>query len=217
MLRSLSHSFTPSTTYYLLPRQINLTQHKSMGGNAFHSLPPSAFPRIPPKIYHALKARLLPHIQTLYTHVAVPFEAPEKSDHGDLDWVVAGPKSGTDGQVNVPHAEVCTALGAKHHIPMEGNRTSNFAVPVAIGEWASLGHAKEEEEGRQGADSDGEIYYQVDVHVCADKAEWDRVVFFHAYGDLGMILGLIARNNGLALGTKGLKVCKSSCTHTSRC
>lgn len=31
-------------------------------------------------------------------------------------------------------------------------------------------------------------------------------MFFHGYGDLGMILGLIAKNVGLALGSKGLKV-----------
>lgn len=31
-------------------------------------------------------------------------------------------------------------------------------------------------------------------------------MFFHSYGDLGMILGLIARNNGLKLGVHGLKV-----------
>lgn len=47
---------------------------------------------------------------------------------------------------------------------------------------------------------------QVDVNVCRDRAEWERTVFFHGYGDLGMILGLIAKNAGLALGEKGLKV-----------
>lgn len=32
-------------------------------------------------------------------------------------------------------------------------------------------------------------------------------MFFHSYGDLGMILGLLAKNNGLRLGLKGLEVC----------
>ncbi|KAJ7733979.1 hypothetical protein B0H14DRAFT_2639483 [Mycena olivaceomarginata] len=41
---------------------------------------------------------------------------------------------------------------------------------------------------------------QVDMHVCADKAEWERIHFFHGYGDLGMILRLVAQNKGLALG-----------------
>ena len=40
-----------------------------------------------------------------------------------------------------------------------------------------------------------------------DKEEWDKIMFFHSYGDLGMILGLLGKNVGLALGYKGLKVC----------
>jgi hypothetical protein len=51
------------------------------------------------------------------------------------------------------------------------------------------------------------IYFQVDVHVCMDKDEWDRIMFYNSYGDLGMILGLIGKNAGLSLGSKGLKVC----------
>jgi hypothetical protein len=50
------------------------------------------------------------------------------------------------------------------------------------------------------------LFLQVDVHVCEDRNEWDRIMFFHSYGDLGMILGLIAKNNGLKLGSKGLDV-----------
>lgn len=167
-----------------------------MGGNAFQQLlPDAAFPRIPPAVYQSLKARLLPRLLPLYRHVAVPVEAPEKKDHGDLDFVVEGQSEG------VSHTDVRAALGATVSIPMEGNRTSHFAVPIARGEWRDLGHAQEQEKY-----GDEEMYYQIDVHVCADKEEWERVVFFHAYGDLGMIMGLIARNNGFALGTKGLKV-----------
>ncbi|KAJ7816749.1 hypothetical protein B0H14DRAFT_2602426 [Mycena olivaceomarginata] len=44
------------------------------------------------------------------------------------------------------------------------------------------------------------------MHVCADKAEWEHIHFFHGNGNLGIILGLVARNKGLALGSKGLKI-----------
>lgn len=47
---------------------------------------------------------------------------------------------------------------------------------------------------------------QVDVNVCESKEEWDRRLLFHGYGDLNMILGLIAKNSGLHLSNKGLKV-----------
>jgi len=45
---------------------------------------------------------------------------------------------------------------------MDGNRTSNFAVPIAQGEWGPLGHRKDEEEKRRDA-AGGELFYQVRV------------------------------------------------------
>jgi hypothetical protein len=137
-----------------------------MGGKAFNFLPATVFPRIPPPVYRALKARLLPRIQLLYSFAAVPFEAPQKSDHGDLDFVVACPKVKEDSViVNVPHEEVRRTIGAKYFIPMDGNRTSNFAIPVKKGEWSAVGHGKEEDESRRVAQEDEEIYYQV----CSQK------------------------------------------------
>lgn len=138
-----------------------------MGGSAFSStLQQSAFPRLPPAVYANLKARLLPKLQNLYSFVVVPYEAPEKTDYGDLDFVVAGPKSkrpstgSTTDSVNVPHEIVQEAIGARYTIPMEGNRTSNFAVAVAQREWNQLGHGQEETKCRHEAEA-GEIYYQV--------------------------------------------------------
>ncbi|KAJ6607397.1 hypothetical protein B0H10DRAFT_2072158 [Mycena sp. CBHHK59/15] len=179
-----------------------------MGGSAFSAiLPSSAFPRIPPAVYHAVKARLTPRIQTLYSIVSTPTEAPEKDDHGDLDFLVAEPLIPVE-MVNVPHEEVTSVLEAKHIIPMPGNRTSSYAITIERGDWAALGHGSDEDVRRCAAEADNQqdIFYQVDVHVCSDKAEWERIHFFHGYGDLGMIMGLVARNKGLALGSKGLKI-----------
>jgi hypothetical protein len=64
-----------------------------MGGNAFISvLGPASFPRLPPTVYNALKARLSPILEQLYVHVGVPPEAPEKESYGDLDTVVCLPR-----------------------------------------------------------------------------------------------------------------------------
>ncbi|KAH9480617.1 hypothetical protein JR316_0007217 [Psilocybe cubensis] len=175
-----------------------------MGGSAFNAiLAATSFPRISPPVYRALKTRLVPRLQELYGLVAVPIEAPEKKDHGDLDLLVCEPKSqyGT----YVPHDVVKRTLHADYVVPMDGNRTSNYAVPIQRGEWDPLGYAADEAQKRELANN-GEIYYQVDVHVCLDKAEWDRILFFHSYGDLGMILGVISRNNGLLWGEKGMKI-----------
>ncbi|KAF9483526.1 hypothetical protein BDN70DRAFT_990382 [Pholiota conissans] len=175
-----------------------------MGGSAFSAiLAASAFPRLPPAVYQALKAKMIPKISQFYTCVGVPLEAPEKLDYGDLDLLVTIPAPGFGAAV--PHDAIRKAIGAKYANEMEGNRTSNYAVPIRVGEWGSLGHGTDEKEKRAIADN-GEIYYQVDIHNCIDKAEYSRVSFFNSYGDLGMILGLIARNSGLALGVKGLKL-----------
>jgi hypothetical protein len=172
-------------------------------------------------VYRAVKDRLTPRLLAIYSIVSTPYEAPEKNDHGDLDFLVCEPLTGAE----VPHEKVQALLDAKYVVPMPGNRTSSYAVPIDDGEWAKLGHAAEEEKAPRQAketDNQGDIFYQViprvgyrkceltccqvDVHVCSDKAEWERIHFFHGYGDLGMILGLVARNKGLALGSKGLKV-----------
>lgn len=148
-----------------------------MGGHAFRSvLASTAFPRLPPAVYNGLKARIQPILEQLYAHVGVPREAPQKEDHGDLDFMVCLPRRSitntnapnvgdgsamedAPGSINVPHDLVAVAIGAKHCNPMEGNRTSNFAVPVMQGEWAQFGH--EEEEAQARAEAGAEIFYQV--------------------------------------------------------
>jgi hypothetical protein len=130
-----------------------------MGGSAFSAiLAASAFPRLPPAVYQALKASILPRISQFYAHVTVPLEAPEKVDHGDLDLLVTNPKPEYGSAV--PHEVIKHAIGAKYANEMMGNRTSNYAVPIKSGEWGPLGHAIDEQQNRADAD-DGEIYYQV--------------------------------------------------------
>ncbi|KII86880.1 hypothetical protein PLICRDRAFT_113718 [Plicaturopsis crispa FD-325 SS-3] len=138
-----------------------------MGGKAFQQLglSLSAFPRLAPAVYLALKARFQPSLSPLFSLVGVPAEAPEKRDHGDIDFIVAGPSEG------VGHLQVAQALGAVHRLEFEV--TSHYAV---------------------------------DVHVCQDKDEWERVLFFHGYGDLGMMMAALVRPHGMSLGTKGLKI-----------
>ncbi|KAG5221680.1 hypothetical protein IMY05_C4347000300 [Salix suchowensis] len=158
-----------------------------------------------------------------------PIEAPEKKDYGDLDIIVAHPRQKQElaaDNINASPDIVQAALGARHSIFMGGYRTSNYAVPIAPGQWATLGCGSKEEECRlqlkldllairdeedgEEIEKDGELYYQVDVHFCPDEAEWKRNVFFNSHGDMGMILGVIIRNHGLHLGVHGLKVCGSS-------
>ena len=49
-------------------------------------------------------------------------------------------------------------------------------------------------------------FFQVDVNVCADKAQLERTVFYSSFGDLGYIFGLFAQTAGLSFNIFGLKV-----------
>ncbi|KAL0578635.1 G4 quadruplex nucleic acid binding protein [Marasmius crinis-equi] len=169
----------------------------NMGGSAFADLPQEAFPRLPPALYLTLKGRLREVVQNLYEHVAVPHEAPQKQDYGDVDFVVYYPRS---GRSSVPHEEIQEALGATHVIPAEGNRTSNFAVPITQ-EYKDFLLTQ----NKLGVNLQETYFCQVDINVCLDKNEWERVCFFHSYGDMGMILGLLGQNVGLAWGLNGLR------------
>lgn len=137
-----------------------------MGGSAFSAnLAPKAFPRMPPDVYSALKARYLPKMQQIYSLVAVPKEAPEKTSYGDLDILVAEAKATDEPSEGkqpgfVPHEQIQEILGARHVVRCDENRTSNYAVPIALGEWGALGHKADEEAARRTA-PDGDIYYQV--------------------------------------------------------
>ncbi|KAH0586057.1 hypothetical protein H2248_007331 [Termitomyces sp. 'cryptogamus'] len=182
-----------------------------MGGRAFlATLGPGLFPRIPLPVYNALKNRLLPRLQALYRRAIVPREAPEKLTFGDLDILVTGPRPSnlTSGQTDVPHTILRDVLGAQCYVRHDSrNRTVNFAVPIQPGEWEALNLGKEEEEIRQAAGGQ-DVFYQVDVNTCVDEAEHERTAFFHGYGDLGMIMCVVARNAdpALVLGEKGLRL-----------
>ncbi|KAH7928388.1 hypothetical protein BV22DRAFT_1082931, partial [Leucogyrophana mollusca] len=168
-----------------------------MGGRAFLQVfPADSFPRLPPSLYKQIKIRLRSRLQVLYAIVEVPAEAPEKVDHGDLDFVVTRPLN-TAGIVT--HEEVKEALGATKAIELEGNRTSNYAVPICDEDWGSC--------ERLGVDGGAaQIYVQVDIRVCDTEEEVESILVFHGFGDLGIIIGSISDSYGLSVGTKGMKI-----------
>jgi hypothetical protein len=158
-----------------------------MGGRAFAvRLPHAVFPRLPTEAYEAQKRALLPRIQALYRLAAVPAEAPGKRDHGDLDILTACPLRGDAASTL---AEANAALGAEEMIT--SSATTNFAVPLPA-------FSSSVDEVRS--------YLQVDVIVCSDESDFERVLFHHSYGDVGLILGTVATGVGLHFGTKGLRV-----------
>ncbi|GBE84907.1 predicted protein [Sparassis crispa] len=144
-----------------------------------------------PNVYRSLKAQLLSRIQPLYELVAVPREAPEKVDYGDIDLVVAYPRAG------LTHQMVTEALRATCSVPPDGGRVTNFALAAIA---FQLGD--KDVSAKNGA---AQVFYQVDINVMADKAEWEDQMFTSSYGDVGLILGQMTRTIGLSFGVHGLK------------
>ncbi|PIL22566.1 hypothetical protein GSI_15255 [Ganoderma sinense ZZ0214-1] len=178
-----------------------------MGGKAFKNLLPNAtFPRMHPTVYNALKAKFLPILQSLYAYAAVSPEAPGKVNYGDLDIVVTGPREG------LTHEQVKDALRATCSVPAEGNRTSNFAIPADAFEDIAEARRKAAAVALNTAthgdamDTDKDVFFQVDVNVCADHAQWERTVFYSSLGDLGFFLGLFAQTAGLSFNIYGMKL-----------
>lgn len=171
-----------------------------MGGKAFLSLLPDAtFPRLSPAVYTSLKSDLLPRLIPLFQYVGVPHEAPEKQDHGDIDFIVAYPHAA------VGHEEIKNALRASACIPSaqpDGGGTHNFALRLADVDVVT----PQPNEAAPTSGETSEVYVQVDVNMRKDAQDWENVMIFHAYGDLGMIMGRLAASVGLQLGELGLKV-----------
>ena len=169
-----------------------------MGGKAFLShIPNATFPRLSPRIYASLKSTLLPRLTPLFQYVGVPHEAPEKEDHGDVDFIVACPLTA------ITLEEIKHALGASACIPSpQPNRagTHNFALRLSDVIPTDAGPVPEDT---------SEVYVQVDVNIRKDAQDWENVMIFHSYGDLGMIMGRLAASVGLHLGELGLKVSHS--------
>jgi hypothetical protein len=177
---------------------VSQIQTRIMGGKAFLSLlPDTTFPRLTPTVYTSLKSSLLLRLVPLFQYVGVPHEAPEKQDHGDIDFVVACPNAA------IGHTEIKHALGASVCIPSaqsDGKGTHNFALRLA-----DLAPFQPTDVEQVTAET-GDVYVQVDVNIRKDVLDWENAMFFHAYGDLGMIMGRLAASVGLHLGELGLKV-----------
>lgn len=124
-------------------------------------------------------------LRTFYHCVGVPAPAPDKEMYRDIHFIVAGPMG------SIQPEQIRLALRSQL-MDADGSRIYHFAVLI------------------QSANR----FVQVSVESCTSESEYHRIMCFRAYGDLGMILNLLARTHGLSLGCKGLKVVLPSSTTT---
>lgn len=135
--------------------------------------------RLPTLPHISLKHEIGGRLFRIYMHVGTPSPSPETFGLGDLDFVVCKPRGlvGPEEIRSVLRARyVVSGLNPEKHI-------NHLAVMAAEGK-----------------------FVQVNVEVCQDELEFDRIVFIQSHGDLGKMLSVLARAHGLSLGPEGLQV-----------
>ncbi|KAK0737688.1 hypothetical protein B0T21DRAFT_287404 [Apiosordaria backusii] len=163
-----------------------------MGGSAFSDLEnPLITPRMPTDVYEQVKASCHAALGDLFDSVATPVEGPAKTDHGDIDILVANERHRLPRDIEedtapstLPelHARIRDALGAVHAKAV--HNTTNLAIP-----WPG---------------SDGQKHIQVDVRICKDVEELNWYLFKHGHGDLWNLLGSTIRPFGLTVDERAL-------------
>ncbi|KAI2617616.1 hypothetical protein GGS26DRAFT_401364 [Hypomontagnella submonticulosa] len=163
-----------------------------MGGNAFASL---STPRMSPAVYNEVHRRCRTKLLELFAIVATPIPGPAKKDHGDIDFLLAWEKSPDPLEVAARH------LGAydKHK---ERAKVLNIAIP-----WP---------DDLRDKDTEGDLYIQVDLHLCDTKEHLEWMLFKHAHGDFWNICGSIIRPFGLTVDDEALYIRIPEIEHLNR-
>ncbi|KAK3337334.1 hypothetical protein B0T19DRAFT_447922 [Cercophora scortea] len=190
-----------------------------MGGAAFASGPsPLNTPRMPSAVYARAKNACHALLRHLFVYVASPIEGPGKTDHGDIDILVAldrrfaFPQKPGDGVQRSPQelmAAIQDALDTRYAIVDRTAMSANFAIL-----WPEEGEEEEAEaetEGIGGRDNGNHDekdptprHIQVDVRICNDLDDLCWALFKHAHGDLWNLLGSTIRPYGLTVDEQGL-------------
>ncbi|KAK3397681.1 hypothetical protein B0T20DRAFT_479878 [Sordaria brevicollis] len=175
-----------------------------MGGSLFSSGDdPLHTPRMPPHVYHQVKAACHAVLRSMFLCVATPIEGPEKENYGDLDILVTmetGLVFPTSPQQVVPReleelaADIKTASNAERVMVNPHTSSVHLAIP-----WPKLdfpvGEKREDTPLR---------FVQVDVHICRDLDQMFWGLFKSAHGDAWTLLGSIIRPFGLTADDEGL-------------
>ncbi|KAK5996677.1 hypothetical protein PT974_02017 [Cladobotryum mycophilum] len=176
-----------------------------MGGSAFTvGDTPLYTPRMPKDIYETVKEQCQRKLQDLYFYVASPIDGPGKEDFGDVDIVLAFPKTpaASDGE----ELEIISkALNAEHVIMTKNNGcAANLAIawPSHLGDENIPQNLNNVDQGGQKEST--KKYIQVDVRVCPAVAQFDWMLFKHAHGDLWNIVGSMIRHYGLTVDDSAL-------------
>ncbi|KAK3695208.1 hypothetical protein B0T22DRAFT_97720 [Podospora appendiculata] len=193
-----------------------------MGGAAFasgHS--PLNTPRMPPAVYARAKTACHALLRHLFVYVASPIEGPGKTDHGDIDILVAldrrlaFPQKPGDEVQRSPQAlmaAIQNALDTRYAIVDQTAMSANFAIlwpekeeEEETGSRAALEvPATAQDNSNRGEKDPRPRHIQVDVRICNDLDDLCWALFKHAHGDIWNLLGSTIRPYGLTVDEQGL-------------
>ncbi|KAK8239732.1 hypothetical protein IWZ00DRAFT_492834 [Phyllosticta capitalensis] len=182
-----------------------------MGGNAFlnRRYPPMAFPRMPTPQYNRVKAHVTERLLGLFHHAGVGIEAPEKFDHGDVDFVVCRPRAPKLQGALLPDCKelIEKSLGAR--FGRFGNQGVLFlAIPMSKAAGDEDADAPEGDAVDQSQGDEDEVrqqdYVQIDIVMCAAPSLVPYALFNVSYGDLADFLKTGTRPFGLSFRHSGL-------------
>ena len=148
---------------------------------------PVVTPRMSPELYHQVSELCQAKLETLFDRVVVPRDAPNKKDHGDIDFLVGSIKPAATANGDLWSA-IKEILGAELYLR---GGSHSFAIP----------HPEIED-----------AHIQVDVELspgdgtpdAAELYEWTR--FMKGDADLVQILGISHRSLGIHCNDRGMHI-----------
>jgi hypothetical protein len=171
-------------------RQLILSIIIIMGGHALKQCQLRRYSKVE---YNALKTAVLPQILQFYSHAKVPHELPTKETFGDLDVIVHGRKPQPSSSEIDPIQQLSKLWNSKEVVangPVTSVEKDDFQIDIIEiqgPKFASPFRTKPlTDEGRL-------KYFQAAV----DYMSW---------GDVGSLVGVIAKSLGLKFGVAGLEV-----------
>ncbi|KAJ4346843.1 uncharacterized protein N0V89_010775 [Didymosphaeria variabile] len=154
-----------------------------MGGQAFAHIvadKPIDIPRLSPDTYQQVAADVKLKLETLFHHVTIPRDAPEKIDFGDIDFLVEGirdPKTDSNIWISVKEVLGAELFVSPHHFGIKHPSITNAYVQVDV---------------------------ELSPGIGAELFEWTN--FMKSDSDLLQIVGVVHRSLGITCTDKGMHV-----------
>lgn len=182
-----------------------------MGGHAFERL---HCPRISPEIYAEVKLQTTAALRTIFSHVVVPVEMPEKLDFGDVDYLVSrplkSPRTGAtadDFDWTNTIGAMKTAFSTSHGYQGRKNPDCMYFAIRAPGQDNNDEH--EDIHKRK-------VWIQVDVKVCFKPELFEWYTFELNYASNSKMMGSMIKPLGLTIDPEGLHIRVEELDETSQ-